>query len=214
MNAYVDEPRSFALAEACNQRRLMLNQPHIKRLTEYVEHLRRKYPAWEFQDFDPCDGGCDANILFLLEKPGPKTSKVSGEGSGFISRNNDDPTAEAIFRFMLEAGVPRKKTLLWNVIPGWNGTRKITSMERREGVDELRHLFPLIPKLRTVVLVGRQAGRAENLMQHIGLKIHKSSHPSPIVRATNLAKWESIPLQWKVAFDENLSLTDQLVSSP
>ena len=41
-------------------------------------------------------------------------------GSGFISRNNNDPTAEAIFQFMEQAGIDRKLTLIWNAIRGWN----------------------------------------------------------------------------------------------
>jgi hypothetical protein len=32
---------------------------------------------------------------------------------------NDDPTAEAIFNFMQEAGNPRKAAVFWNVIPWW-----------------------------------------------------------------------------------------------
>ena len=57
--------------------------------------------------FDPRDGGIRAQALFLFEKPGPKAN-----ASGFISRDNDDPTAENIFRFMNQAGIPRKKTCL------------------------------------------------------------------------------------------------------
>jgi len=33
-------------------------------------------------------------------------------GSGFISRNNDDATAEATFRFMEQSGIPRKLTVI------------------------------------------------------------------------------------------------------
>jgi hypothetical protein len=43
-------------------------------------------------------------------------------GSGFISRNNDDPTAEATMGFMEKAGIPHTLTVSWNVIPWWNGT--------------------------------------------------------------------------------------------
>ncbi len=48
----------------------------------------------EVPDFDPMDAGVEARILFLFEKPGPMTSKhKTGKrvGSGFISRDNDDP---------------------------------------------------------------------------------------------------------------------------
>jgi hypothetical protein len=48
-------------------------------------------------DFDPLDGGVNAQVLFLLEKPGPMAAEDGKRaGSGFISRDNDDGTAEAI----------------------------------------------------------------------------------------------------------------------
>ena len=54
------------------------------------------------------------------------TGKGLRQGSGFISRDNDDPTAEASFRFYREAGVERRQSVVWNVIPGWNSTIKVT----------------------------------------------------------------------------------------
>ena len=111
----------------------MLAAPHTAPLAAYVAALRRAHPGWEIPDFDPLDGGARADILFLLEKPGPMTS-LSGKGSGFVSRNSDDPTAQAIFGFMQEAGLPRERTIRWNVIPGWNGTLKITAGELRAGI--------------------------------------------------------------------------------
>ena len=119
----------------------MRRAPHVAPLTDFVEGLRTARPDWEFPDFDPLDGGSTADILFLFEKPGPMTSK-GGKGSGFISRNNDDPTAETTFRFMQEAKLPRKRTVLWNVVPGWNGTRRITGPELLAGVSALKDLLP------------------------------------------------------------------------
>jgi len=39
-------------------------------LTDFVQKLRRTHPDWEFPDFDPLDGGCNADILFLFENQG------------------------------------------------------------------------------------------------------------------------------------------------
>lgn len=178
----------------------MLEEPHIAPLTAYVQRLRTQHPDWEFPYFDPMDGGVDADMLFLLEKPGPMTSpKTKRPGSGFISRNNDDATAEAVFMFMQQAGIDRKRVVLWNVIPGWNGTIKIKADERRAGVDELANLMQLLPKLKTVVLVGRQAGKAEKFMQSMNVNIATSAHPSPKVRSMNRAMWDRIPIQWAEA---------------
>ncbi|MFJ2990129.1 uracil-DNA glycosylase [Collimonas sp. NPDC087041] len=197
---YHDIPRSFRQSEFVEARHRMLHESHIAPLTAYVKSLRAKHPDWEFQDFDPMDGGIDADMLFLLEKPGPMTSpQTKRKGSGFISRNNDDSTAEALFRFMQQAGIDRKRVVLWNVIPGWNGTIKIKTGERHAGVEELANLMKLLPRLKTVVLVGRQAGKAERLMLSMNVKIFMSAHPSPKVRNMNRAMWDLIPEQWAEA---------------
>jgi hypothetical protein len=195
-----DCARSLRSAEAVARRRLMLREPHVAPLTKFVEKLREAHPDWEFPDFDPLDGGSNADILFLFEKPGPMTSS-GGKGSGFISRNNNDPTAEATFSFMKEAGLPRKRTVTWNVVPGWNGTRNITPMELREGVDALKGLLPLLAKLRTIILVGQKAQRAMPLVEGLGLQILVSAHPSPLVRASQPDVWRMIPSVWALAAD-------------
>lgn len=169
-------------------------------LARYVEGLRERHPDWQFQDFDPLDGGTGADMLFLLEKPGPMTSPTGKrQGSGFISRNNDDSTAEALFNFMVQAGIPRGRTVLWNVIPGWNRTIRTTSGEIRQGIDELKVLLPLLPRVQTVVLVGGKAQRALPLVQTMGLRVFTSAHPGPKVRSINPHLWKAIPRQWRQA---------------
>ncbi|WP_242560012.1 MULTISPECIES: uracil-DNA glycosylase [Pandoraea] len=174
--------------------------PHIRPLTEYVSTLRTKYVGWEFPDFDPMDGGTDANLLFLFEKPGPMTSpQHKRKGSGFISRDNNDPTAEATFLFMQDAGIDRKRTVLWNTIPGWNGKREIAAGETGAGIEELTNLLSLLPRVNTVVLVGNKAQRAESLIRQAGLRTIKSAHPGPLVKGPNRAMWDQIPRQWAQA---------------
>ncbi len=163
-------------------------------LAAYVKRLRLAEPNAEFPDFDPFDGGIGAQILFLFEKPGPMTSNDGG--SGFISRDNDDPSAEATFRFMKLAGIPREKTITWNIVPGWNGTRRITAEELRAGVRHLSELLELLPLLRVAMLVGGKAGRARELVRGLGLEVFQSPHPSPIVRASRPDLWNSIPQIW------------------
>jgi hypothetical protein len=181
----------------------MLKLPHIQPLAAYVGELRRA-GLGEIPDFDPMDGGIGASILFLFEKPGPMTSaEGSGirSGSGFISRDNDDPTAEATFRFMRDARIPRESTLLWNVVPGWNGTRAITRAELGDGVTRVGDLIALLPQLRVVVLVGKKAARALPTMKSCGLAITVSDHPSPIVRARWPERWRMIPEVWRTAVE-------------
>jgi hypothetical protein len=176
----------------------MLSLPHIVPLAAYAAQLRT-HPSVEVPDFDPFDGGVTAQILFLLEKPGPMTavSRPGRQGSGFISRDNDNATAEAILRFMLEAGLPRTDTVIWNAIPWWNGTIRVTAMERTAGVHELLNLLALLPRLHTAVLVGRTAAQARPVLD--GLRLLESAHPSPQVRAGYRAMWDAIPGIWRQA---------------
>lgn len=188
-----DSPRSMREAGVRQRRRSMLRETHIAPLTMYTAKLRER-GLGEVPEFDPFDGGVDAQVLFLFEKPGPMTSGKGG--SGFISRNNNDPSAEATFDFMQRAGIPRKLTVTWNVIPWWNGTRKVTGQELREGVACVQELITLLPKLCAVVLVGGKAARAQEYLRGTGLTLFTSAHPSPLVRAKYPERWNAISSQW------------------
>lgn len=178
------------------QRRALLALPHMAPLAAYVALLRR--PGVAVPDFDPLDGGTEARVLFLLEKPGPQAAASrAGRDAGFISRDNGGGTAEALRRFMGEAGLPRRDTVIWNVVPWWNGSIAVTAAERAAGSRELPHALALLPRLHTAVLVGRTAARARPVLQ--GLRILESAHPSPQVRAGNRALWDAIPGVWRQA---------------
>ena len=126
--------------------------------------------------------------------------EVGVAGYFVISRDNDDPTAEAIFDFMRKAGIPRRETVLWNLIAGWNGTREITAREVREGALETLRLVRLMPRLKAVVLVGKRAERARPLLAAEAFSLSGSVHPSPIVRASRREEWEQIPEAWSAAY--------------
>lgn len=141
-------------------------------------------------------------MLFLFEKPGPMTvvaGTTKRAGSGFISRNNDDSTAEATFLFMQQAGIPRKLTVTWNVIPWWNGTRAVSGQELREGVGCVKELIGLLPELTAVVLVGEKAGKAGPYLQTTRLALFTSYPPSPLVRARFRERWDAIAAEWRRA---------------
>jgi hypothetical protein len=153
-------------------------------------------------DFDPFDGGTGALVLFLFEKPGPMSIDArfgSRYGSGFMSRDNDDPAAEATYQFLNAAGLPRTTTVLWNTVPWWNGSRKIIPDELRAGAQCVSRLIGLLPKLRVVVLVGQKADIVRPYLAGRNLTILRSDHPSPLVRARWPHRWQQIPLRWTEA---------------
>jgi hypothetical protein len=201
-----DAPRSMKHSDVRAERRAMLSLPHIAPLRDFAIALRDKL-AVEVPDFDPADGGTGASLLFLLEKPGPMTSadRAGRVGSGFISLDNDDPTAEAAFGFMKQAGIPRHKVVMWNVIPGWNGIRTVTSAELKAGVSEVVGLLALLPNITGIVLVGRKAQRAKHLLAERGIAVFHSPHPSPIVGASRRDEWAEIPMLWGKAAEAVLN---------
>lgn len=195
--------RTLRSLDAVVSRREKLSLSHIAPLRDFVLHLRAENRG-AVPDFDPLDGGIDAQVLFLMEKPGPMTdhTAIAGRvGSGFISRDNDDPTAEATLRFMEAAQIDRRTSVIWNTVPWWNGTRRISPDEHRAGIGQLESLFDLLPKLRVVVGVGAKARKAEPLVKKMGLEFILSAHPSPINRASRPTVWAEIPHQWAKAKD-------------
>jgi uracil-DNA glycosylase len=187
----LDAPRLFRDPAQIAHRRSELGEPHIKPLTEFAQSLRDRGYG-HVPDFDPWDGGISAQILFLFEKPGPKAF-----ASGFISRNNDDRSAEYTFNFMRQAGIPRGKTCLWNTVPGWNGTRKLTGVELQQGGAALSELIPLLPNLKVVVLVGQRAANCWSKFGNpAGLPSIVSAHPSPVNFAYARQTWNTIPSCW------------------
>jgi uracil-DNA glycosylase len=135
----------------------------------------------EVPNFDPWDGGVDAEILFVLEAPGRKTV-----ASGFVSRNNPDASAGNFYAANVAAGIPRRSTLSWNVVP-WTladasgRARAPRPADLAEGVPYLEQLMLLLPRLRAVVLVGRTAERAMPRLaaRWPGLDQFTAPHPSP-----------------------------------
>lgn len=181
---YPDEPRSMRYPHVQQERQAMLKAgyAHMAPLIKYAAEMRAAGNGFELPDFDPLDGGADAEVLLLLEKPGPKTSAMGG--STFISRNNNDQTAANFFRFMQEVGMPREMAVTWNAIPYWDGKIKFNASDRREGRRFLGPLLSVLPNLKAIVLVGLVAWQAEEDVRRltegrrVAPKIFRSYHPS------------------------------------
>lgn len=180
-----DENASYALASLEErQRRLkLLEQPHIKPLMEYLQAIQAEMgPDYAMPYFDPCDGGVEAKVLFLLEAPGPKAV-----GSSFISRNNPDQTAKNMNELLQEAKIPRKSTLLWNIVPWYVGEqgriRPVNKQDMRQALPFLQKLLQLLPHIEAVVLVGRKAQDGLLNVQKLApsVSLYQCYHPSPRV---------------------------------
>jgi hypothetical protein len=154
-------PRSLGVPTVLRQR---LEMRHSSRtaapLATWVEQLIVKRASAglnaEIPTFDPAEAGIEARVLLLMEAPGPMTNALNARpGSGFISSDNNDATAENLWRARQAAGLV-DGTLLWNVVPWYLGraNKKPAVADLRDGADPLRELISLLPDLHTVVTLG------------------------------------------------------------
>lgn len=168
--------------EEFTRRRTMLSLPHMQPLLSYLEGIRRRQgPEYHMPAFDPCDGGIHARLLFLLEAPGPKAVK-----SSFISHNNPDQTVRNMNQLLRDAGISRKDTVLWNIVPWYVGDgRKIRPVSRtdiQEAAPYLKELVSLLPNLLGIVLVGKKSQSARReLVNLTDVPFFETHHPSPQV---------------------------------
>lgn len=158
MNNMTNRIRSLQYPSEQERRKNMLDMPHMKPLTDHVEWIRESHNGVPW--FDPCDGGIEAKALFLLQDPGPKAVK-----SGFISRNNNDPSAENQFRFQKTAGLDREDTLLWNIVP-WR-VKRVVAKDRDDALPYLEKLIALLPQLKVIILSGNEAWKCHSKVRTI-----------------------------------------------
>jgi uracil-DNA glycosylase len=177
-----DHAKSLASTEARLERARGLGAAQMKPLRDFVIRLRREAgEKGPIPDFDPWDGGVEAEVLFLLEAPGAKAVR-----SGFVSRNNPDETAKNFFELTAEAGIPRSRSVIWNTVPWYIGNgskiRPATAGDITAAAASLARLLDLLPRLKVIVLVGRKAESAEKLILPLrpNIRIVISPHPSPL----------------------------------
>lgn len=182
MNNGTDEPKSLRSSLEIQSRIDRIFDLHISPLTNFVETMRKETGLNRgIPYFDPLDGGINAKCLFLFEAPGPRAVD-----SGFISRNNPDETAKNFFELNHEAGLPRKLTISWNVVPWYIGTgTKIRPANERDIDGGKKYLFDflsLLPNLEIIVLGGRKAQKAETYIKaaYPDITLMKMPHPSPL----------------------------------
>lgn len=155
-------------------------------LNRWVDRIRVSTPE-SVPYFDPRAATKGADVLVLLQDP-------SGEaqlGSGFISRDNNDPTAHNSTLAAEAGGLPYSTSLHWNVVPWWVAN---PAFAQRSLAAEARRAAPLLAELmdlletrpKVVLLLGKQAQEAWSQLllraspELKGLPIIAGPHPSPL----------------------------------
>ena len=162
------------------ERRLaLLGDPDFAPLEAYRREIAARFGPTPH--VDPLDGGTEARILLLLETPGPR-----GTDPRFVSRDNATGTAHNLRRFLTEACIARRETVLWNAVPWIIHTKGARNRPPRRdeiaaGLSILPGFLGRLPRLRTVVLAGRVATLAEPILREARpeLAILAMPHPSP-----------------------------------
>lgn len=200
-----EQPRSLKDPVVLRERLNSISQPHVAPLNEWVFNLRARLGGdaivpW----FDPADGGVDATILWLLEAPGPKSTRERG-GSGIISCDNNDATAANAWQARTDADVDRKLVAHWNVIPYYLGSkekiRKWAPGDIEDAGPLLVELLDLLPNIRCVILGGEAAQTcwASFRPDSFGGAVIECPHPSPTNWNTRPATAKAVVEAWRTA---------------
>jgi hypothetical protein len=132
--------------------------PHVAPINALVDELIDHGEGGWVPYVAPVYGGVKARVLCIQRDPGPMTNSQHG-GSGFLCPENDDATAERFATQLDNAGIPVSIILAWNAYP-WYINRHPRAAELEAGVEPLRRLLGLLPRLQVVMLHGGSAQMA------------------------------------------------------
>ena len=175
-------PRGHRDRREIERKRALLEEPHVAPLTQFVRRLRQQRGGDSVPWFDPTEAGVNARILLLFENPGRRAD--AGLGSGFISADNDDRSAQTMWGIFREAGIDRRRDVVnWNIVPWYVGDQHKIGKVRTSDLDEARpalvELVSLLPDLRVVVLCGRKAQEGwDRARLPLDLPLLRVPHPS------------------------------------
>jgi hypothetical protein len=159
--------------------------PRVRVVNELCDALSLEKPGVAVPYVAPHYNAANATILSLSSNPGPRAGGVGG--SGFLSRENDDPTAERMSQIFATVGLSDEHVLPWNAYPWYvhqaypNG---LPAGLLNEGLDPLKRLLELHPQIRTIVAHGGDAKRA---MRQFTTK----KRFAPFVAERSLKVWEA-----------------------
>lgn len=163
-------------------RRSQLDEPHVRDLESWARDLADS-TGESIPSFDPRSGGRQARVLVLREEP----RCLAGEGSGFVSIDNNELAAQHTSLAHASGGLDYGETVHWNIVPWWVHNPHAPTGEPRTLMAQTRiarpHLFDLLDVLtdvRVVLLLGKQAQRAWQVIGAEGYEVLSAPHPSPL----------------------------------
>jgi hypothetical protein len=160
----------------------------VGELNRWVDHVRdTTYENLPY--LDPASAAAGARVLVLMADP----SGDAEDGSGFVSKHDNDPTAHNTYVATERAKLGYDISLHWNVVPWWvaNPAKPVRTRET-EALRAAPYLAELVamldPAPSEVVLLGRPAARAWARLARAGLPdalreatVARAPHTGPLV---------------------------------
>jgi hypothetical protein len=163
-----------------------LNDEHIAPVTDFITRLSAEQPQLAGVPFvAPHYRPQTARILSLSSNPGPRAG--GDKGSGFLSVQNDDASAERLLNIYAAAGVRSEDVVPWNAFPWYvhdqlpNG---LTSEYIEQGVLVLSRFLELCPNVVSIVAHGGDAHRSAQLLRSTRLL-------GSLVRRRGIHTWDA-----------------------
>ncbi|QQQ75485.1 uracil-DNA glycosylase [Saccharothrix sp. 6-C] len=149
--------RANRLSAVVRAKHARLSEPHIAPFVALADEIAaaRGLTPGEVPYPDPEFAGTAAQALVLLQSPGPKTSKTTG--SGLLSLENDDPSAQRCYDEYRRAGLDWHQVLHWNTVPWPTASTDPSGKDLRDARPWLPRLLALLPEIKAVLLLGRVA---------------------------------------------------------
>lgn len=181
-----------------------IRELHIAPITDLIERIRRE-TGLDVPLVDPSFGGVGAEVLFLLEAP----ARAAAHGSGMISPDNDDRTAQHMWEAYSVSSPPRRAALHWNAVPWYVGTSerlgKIDAAQVVQGRRWVEELIRLLPELSMVIAMGKHAqsfvAPLQRKLRGRGAFVLKVIHPSRTNYNTRPGSREAVVSAFRAALD-------------
>jgi hypothetical protein len=164
--------------------------PRVRAVNELCDALSLEKPGVSVPYVAPHYNAANATILTLSSNPGPFAIGADGDTDthpGFLSLENDDPSAERMSEVFATVGLSDEHVLPWNAYPWYVHQAYPNGLPEgllAEGLDPLKKLLELHPQIRTVVAHGKDAKRAMR-------QFTSKKRFAPFVAERELKVWEA-----------------------
>jgi hypothetical protein len=164
-------------------------EPQVNAINALCDQLMEELPGFSVPYIAPHYGASTARILALSSNPGPQAGGVNG--SGMLSRENNDGSAARMGVIYESVGLSDSQIVPWNAYP-WHvhetHPNGLPNSLIHNGLYALKRLLELHPNIQAVVAHGGDAHRSVKLFMSPkyfgayadgrGLKVWNARHTS------------------------------------